>query len=465
MPLSPALCARIVTSVTGLADGYDMGSISGALVLFREELALSSSQVGAIVGIAYIAMAAGAPLGGALADAIGRKKALAISYAMLIAGSLLGAMATSFAHLFVARALLGLGIGEGFAVVSTYMSEVSPKSMRGCFVGLEDLFLVAGIAAGYWMNFLLTGVPYDWRWMQGLGAICPMVALGFLLLPQLPESPRWEMLHGRREHALESLTALVGKEEAHSLIVDWTEAPAPCTWSELLNPKGAWRRRALVASVGMTVISMLSGVAVVTVYMGQILAEEVPARQGFLLTALLAVIRVAVIAYVVFWMMDIAGRRFLSLVSCGGVAVALAAMALAYQMHAKVMPWKFCAFLCYYVAYSIGLAAVPFVYSTEALPTDMRSKGVSLGILVARISAGVVTWCFPLAKDAFGIHAVFAALALVNFGSLVFLWLCAPETAGISLEEVHHIFRRGEERKNSPNWSGDARFRFRLTYT
>lgn len=446
MPLSPALAARMVTSVTALADGYDIGSMSGAIVLLQKDIPLSSGQVGAIVGIAYLAMGIGAPVGGSFADSLGRKKTLALTYILLMIASLMSALAATFPHLLVARAILGLGIGGGMSVVSTYMTEVSPKAQRGCYVGLEDLFLVLGISVGYAFNYLLTGIANDWRWMLGLGAIGPMIALVFLWVPQLPESPRWEMLQGRREEAVRLLVGLVGADEARHMLQDWESEPVAYAWSEVVNPRGSWRRRALIASMGVFFVASLAGVPVVNVYMGQILAHDTAAREGFLLSAIVAWTRLLFIGYTVFFLVDSVGRRRLTLISCAGTAVALGALAFAYRFEAAVLPWKLAALMLYFMAFSIGLAPIPFIYGPEVLPTEMRGKGVSLGMLCARLLSAGLSYIFPRAMEAYGVHVVFAGMALINVGGLLFIWAFMLETAGVSLEEIHYLFGGGDRK-------------------
>jgi len=445
MPISPSLAARIVTSVTAVADGYDMGSISGAIVLLQKDIRLSSGEVGLIMGVAYLAMGIGAPIGGTGADWLGRKRTLALTYVLLMVASLMMAFATCFTHLFVGRVILGLGIGAGFAVVSTYMTEVSPKAHRGCFVGLEDFFLVTGIALGYVFNYLLAGVAHDWRLMLGIGALGPVVAMTFLMMPQLPESPRWVMLQGRREEAMMLLNGLVSREEADQMVQEWECAPQACTWLEVLNPQGTWRRKALVASVGVGCCAHLAGVPVVNVYLGRILASDISAREGFLLSALVASSRLLFIGCTVFFLIDRWGRRRLLLISCAGTVLSLAMLAYAYHVEAPVLPWKLAALMMYFISYSVGLAPIPFIYTAEALPTDMRGKGVSLAMLVGRLVSASLSSAFPLATDAFGIHVVFATMAIVNLGGLLFIWGCALETAGVSLEEVQCLFGAGKK--------------------
>jgi len=435
-----AWCARGVASVTALAEGYDIGSISGVAVLLRRDLGLTSQQVGEVIGILNFAMIAGAPLGGWLADAVGRKKALGATYVALIAGSIVMALATSFELVLLGRLVLGIAIGAGFSIVTAYITEVSPKSHRGAFVGLEDLFLVAGISVGYAFNYLLDGIPYDWRWMVGIGAIPPALAFALLFLPQVLESPRWQMLQGDCVNAEQGLALLVGQEEATKMLAEWGQQAPPCSWAEVLCPRGAWRQKAILAGIGITVMSLLSGINTMTVYIGTILAGELPANQVFLLSTLIGTCRICMLLLAVFVLLDGWGRKPVMLVSFTGMSIFMCLLSYFYSAQVPAMPMKFVAILAYNLVYSVGLGPASFVYASEILPTEVRSKAFSLGTMLSRLIAGFLTLAFPQVKDDCGLHCIFAFFAITNTIGLLVVARFAPETNGTSLEEMHRLF-------------------------
>lgn len=58
-------------------------------------------------------------------------------------------------------------------------------------------------------------VPHGWRWMFGLGAIPAIIQL--LLSFTLPESPRFDILHGNFHRARQTLALAYPDSDAHSL--------------------------------------------------------------------------------------------------------------------------------------------------------------------------------------------------------------------------------------------------------
>eukprot|EP00444_Apocalathium_aciculiferum_P036727 CAMPEP_0183483984 /NCGR_PEP_ID=MMETSP0370-20130417/178691_1 /TAXON_ID=268820 /ORGANISM="Peridinium aciculiferum, Strain PAER-2" /LENGTH=742 /DNA_ID=CAMNT_0025677269 /DNA_START=102 /DNA_END=2332 /DNA_ORIENTATION=- len=545
----PALCARVVTSVTALAEGYDIGSISGVAVLLREDLKFTSKQVGVLLGIMNYAVMCGAPLGGWMADALGRKKALALTYVMLIVGALTMVTAQNFMHAFLGCVVTGMGVGVGLSVVTSYITEVSPKRYRGTLVGLQEFFFIIGIACGYVLNYALDIPGYGWRYMVGIGAITPMGAMLMLLLPHFLESPRWTMLRGQLAQAEADLRLLVGHDEAREMLQEWgrpvplctwaevlspkgtwghhsdgrdadaappaffgvaslamlrgqlaqAEAdlrllvghdearemlqewgrPVPlCTWAEVLSPKGTWRRQSLRVAVFIMALSLTGGIGTTTVYMGTIFATDVNLHEAAKMTSIVGGMRIVVQTVSSFVLVDLWGRRPLMLVTLAGATLALGATAFAYGAQAAMMPYKFLPFLAFNLVHSFGLAPVAWIYPAEIMPSDLRSKGVSLGTMVGRGLCGAINIMFPVAMDAIGLAGIFACFAAVGRGlsgtinimfpvamdaiglagifacfaavnsvGLAFVFLCAPESKGHSLEEMHALFPSGEEQQ------------------
>jgi len=443
----PALFARVVTSVTALAEGYSLGCISGVAVLLREDLKFTSKQVGVLLGIMNYAVMCGAPLGGWMADALGRKKALALTYVMLIVGALTMVTAQNFMHAFLGCVVTGMGVGVGLSVVTSYITEVSPKRYRGTLVGLQEFFFIIGIACGYVLNYALDIPGYGWRYMVGIGAITPMGAMLMLLLPHFLESPRWTMLRGQLAQAEADLRLLVGHDEAREMLQEWGRPVPLCTWAEVLSPKGTWRRQSLRVAVFIMALSLTGGIGTTTVYMGTIFATDVNLHEAAKMASIVGGLRIVVQTVSSFVLVDLWGRRPLMLVTLAGATLALGATAIAYWAQAAMMPYKFLPFLAFNLVHSFGLAPVAWIYPAEIMPSDLRSKGVSLGTMVARGLSGTINIMFPVAMDAIGLAGIFACFAAVNSVGLAFVFLCAPESKGHSLEEMHALFPSGEEQQ------------------
>ncbi|RMJ23725.1 glucose transporter [Aspergillus sp. HF37] len=88
------------------------------------------------------AMAAGSWLGalisGILSDRIGRKWAIIVGCWIWLVGSTLCCAAQGIPMLVISRIINGLAVGIESAQVPVYISELSPPSKRGRFVGVRQ---------------------------------------------------------------------------------------------------------------------------------------------------------------------------------------------------------------------------------------------------------------------------------------------------------------------------------------
>ena len=200
-------------AVVGVIYGYDTGSISGALVFLSKDFHLTEAEKGLVNSILVFGSIVGALIGGKLADALGRKAAMLIvagSYSVFVA---LSALAPNVIVLDAVRFLLGIAIGISIVAAPLYIAESTPARIRGASVAAYQVATVAGIAVTYFVNWGLSGGGH-WRWMLGLSAI--PAALVLIPLFRLPDTPRWYVLKGRTERAVEVMATTDPDVDPHA---------------------------------------------------------------------------------------------------------------------------------------------------------------------------------------------------------------------------------------------------------
>ncbi len=119
-------------------------------------------------------------------------------------GVLLSACAWDFWSFAAFRFITGFGIGGEYAAINSAIDELMPARLRGRIDVMVNGSYWAGAAAGAAASIpLLSGtlVPIDWGWRLGF-AIGGVLGIGVLFLRHcVPESPRWQVTHGKRREA------------------------------------------------------------------------------------------------------------------------------------------------------------------------------------------------------------------------------------------------------------------------
>lgn len=434
--------ARVITSITSVADGYGLSVIAGAAVLAKDELDFGTAELGWLLGAAHLSGALAAPLAATVGDQWGRRPAFIIIYLGIICGSIMMSFAQTFPMLLAGRIVEGMSLGAGIGTVMTYMSEVAPSEHRGSFNSSEGLFLITGIMLGYVSNQVLLEVEYNWRLMLGLGATLPLLGLPLLLMGLVPESPRF-ILVTQGTSRKSALVALVGEKEAARTIAAASGGSVRhremATWNDILSPDVPTYGKRLLLATGVLVLQSLSGFPFVSVATTGLLTHDVGHAQATQMVLGMGVLQVICCALGSL-LVEHAGRRPLLLCSSAGCVASSMAVAAAYHHGLPVVPWKLAGLCCFTVSYQLGLGPVCFCYVSEILPNHMRSKGVGIAMLASRLYGGSAVSGFVVIAETYSPAVPFMINGVLSLVGFVFIYFCVPETRGVMLEHMHRLF-------------------------
>jgi len=447
--IGTAVKVRILTSIISLIEGYDIGVINGAILLFQEELQLSPLQLSVVLAIFPLGVSLCAPFAASLADWRGRKPAMLVSCLMLMMGGTIMACAISFETLALGRITCGAGVGIGITAVTAYMSEVSPASHRGLFGSLEELFVNLGNVVGYLTNFALLDVHHSWRYMLG-GAVIPACFVALTLsLPRsisgIPESPRYLYKKGQLEEATEVLVDLLdSREEVNDCLDDWRmevvfeNRMAP--WRESLTAFCTDKRWQAAAGIGCGILNMFTGIMLMMVMTTTLLVGVGMTKyQAMQASIMIGLAKCLVMLLVAIFFLDDYGRRPLMLTSLT-TCICATLLGMTSSFYQWGSPWIVVSLLFFVTGYSLGMGPVPWVYMPEVLDSRFRGKGCALGVAGARICAATHLFCFPIIFPMIGVVGLFVFLACMNASALVYVYLLCPETKGAALEKIPSMF-------------------------
>ena len=207
----------IVTAlgVTWILDGLEV-TLAGALGVTlknHDALGLTDGQVGASASFYLTGAVLGALVFGYGTDRLGRKKLFYVTLLLYLVATAATAFSWNFASYAVFRFLTGAGIGGEYAAINSAIDELIPARVRGRVDLIINSTYWIGAALGAAATVVLLNPKYlpvwlGWRFAFGIGAILGLVVLFFR--HWVPESPRWLMIHDRKEEA-ERIVAEVEK--------------------------------------------------------------------------------------------------------------------------------------------------------------------------------------------------------------------------------------------------------------
>ncbi|MDH0648229.1 MFS transporter [Pseudomonas sp. GD03858] len=186
-------------------DGYDLFIYGVVLPVIMQQWALTPLQAGALGSYALFGMMFGALAFGSLADRIGRKKGIALCFALFSGATILNGFATSPSEFGVYRFFAGLGCGGLMPNAVALMNEYAPKRLRSTLVAImfSGYSLGGMLSAGIGI-FLLPRLGWE---SMFFAAAVPLLLLPVILY-YLPESIGFLVRQGRVDEARRLLKRL-----------------------------------------------------------------------------------------------------------------------------------------------------------------------------------------------------------------------------------------------------------------
>ena len=436
--------ATAISALGGLLFGYDVGVISGAILFIKQEFSLSPTMEEIVVSSVLLGSLAGAAIGGALADRLGRRKLLIVTAIVFGCGAIGAALAPGTAWLIAARLVAGVAIGIASFVAPLYISEIAPVTIRGKLVSINQVALTSGIVISYLIDYAFAG-SQAWRWMFAL-AVVPAAAFGIGLI-FIPNSPRWLIARGHTDQAKAVLQKIRSPDQVEGELNQIQESVGQQkgSWSELLSPL---LRSAMIVGVGLAIAQQITGINTVIYYAPTILkfAGLSSAPAAILASVGVGIVNV-VFTLIAMQLIDRVGRRPLLLVSLAGMAVSLFVLGLAFSLpqFAGGLGWIAVGSLMAYVgSFAVGLGPVFWLILSEIYPLSIRGRAMSIGTIANWSANLIVALSFLTLTQVLGKPATFWLYGLVTIGAWLFALFLVPETKGKTLEQIEAHFRAGK---------------------
>ena len=451
----------IAGAVGGFLFGFDSSVVNGAVDAIKGEFALSEAVTGFAVAVALLGCAAGAYLAGKVADKYGRIPAMKLGAILFLVSALGTGFAFGVWDLIFWRLVGGLGIGLASVIAPAYISEISPRHVRGRLASLQQLAITTGIFAALLSDALFAtsaggadqalwlGIE-AWRWMFLAGAV-PAIVYGWIAYT-LPESPRFLVFRGKEDEARKVFQTIAPSEDTDRHI---REIQSAIEEDKLAGQKGSLRGKVFglqaVVWIGITlsVLQQFVGINVIFYY-STTLWKAVGFQEKDSLTISVATsVTNILVTLVAIALVDRIGRRPILLAGSVGMAVSLGAMALAFasatgsgeeiSLPGAWGPVALVAANVFVVSFGASWGPLVWVLLGEIFPSRIRARALGLAAAAQWIANFAITLSFPV-MAAGSLPLTYAMYALFAAASFFFVMFKVPETNGMSLEQAETLF-------------------------
>ena len=435
----------IIASLGGLLSGYDTGVISGALLFINETWVLPDTLQGFLVSSVLIGAVVGAATNGVLADIFGRKRIIMATALIFILGSIMCAFAPNVYILIISRVFVGFAVGIVNFVVPLYLSEISPKNMRGTLVSLYQWAITSGILFSYFINAVFAQAVYNWRWMLFAGVLPGVILLVGMCF--MSDTPRWLISKNREDEAISVFKKIEPDIDAENEIQDSKTT---------LNTEGQdkkfrfkkWMLMPFIVGIGIMFAQICTGINTIIYY-----APTIFKTAGFdsNLTAIYATTGIGIVNFVMtivaVFFTDRLGRKPLLYFGLTGVMLSLFALgtsfAFADTLGANLKWVAVGSLVTYIICFAMSLGPIGWIIVSEVFPLKIRGVAMSICTVSNFAFNFFVVGSFPILLHRIGGAWTFWMFGVVSFLCIIFVYFFVPETKGISLEQIESNWRKG----------------------
>uniref|UniRef100_A0A8C2U4V9 Solute carrier family 2 member 9 n=1 Tax=Coturnix japonica TaxID=93934 RepID=A0A8C2U4V9_COTJA len=373
----------------------------------------------------------------------GRKCTLLLNNVFAVAAAILMSLsqvAGSFEMLILGRIIMGVDAGISLSALPMYLSEISPKEIRGSLGQVTAIFICVGVFMGQ-----VLGLPE----IFGTVRISVAALIQVVILPFLPESPRYLLLEKHNTSKAEkAFQTFLGKEDVSQEVEEVLAESRVQRNTKLVSVLQLLRTRAVRWQVITVVVTMgcyqLCGLNAIWYYTNNIFSEAGINRETIPYVTLSTGAVETLAAVSSGLVIERLGRRPLLIGGFGLMIVffAVLTVSLTLQNNVSWLPYLsiFC-ILAIIASFCIGPGGIPFVLTGEFFQQSQRPaafmvagtvnwlSNFAVGLLFPFIQSGLQTYCF----------LVFAAIC---FAGATYLFFVLPETKNKTLNEISLAFAK-----------------------
>ncbi|MGA3398880.1 MAG: MFS transporter [Acetobacteraceae bacterium] len=382
----------VVLALVGFIEGYDLVITGSLLVLAKEPLHLTGSDIRWLAVGPTLMVCLGGFASSAVSDHWSRKTVMLIGVIATTFCTLLIPLVQNAGQLIILRLLTGLSAGGAVSAAFPIAAELMPAQHRRTYGAIYEMALASAFTLVPFIAFLLAGNPDAFRLLALPGGLS-ITVVPVLVYLVIPESPRWHLRRGRPQMAIAIVNRIIKSSgdpvppltmEGLGDHLDAAREKLPRYWALFTQGQLRW-----------TVVGILAGVCAGTAYfLISVLLPKALVDQGAAVTlsfGLSSLVFFASIPGKAFtgFLMEVIGRRWTIAYALAGSLPGIFLMAMAHQAgsYATVVMVTGALITGFTV---LSAFTATRVYLSEQFPTALRGRGHIFGESFGRLFAGVL---------------------------------------------------------------------------
>lgn len=409
--------------IIGAAESTIVGIIIPLLnMMLHPEL---SAVVQGIIGAAgLIGIALGAAIIGPLSDRQGYLGWFRACAVIVIIGSMVALLVPDPWLIIGGLFIAGLGVGGGYSLDSTYISELMPDKSKGLMVGTAKAlsaigFLLPAVIA----IFILRAYPSpeSWRWMVGM--LTAMGVLTFAMRIRWAESPVWLLGKGRQAEALKAAQFFFGPK---AMVKELPAKKGDSRVSMAALFKGENLKRVIYSGIpwaceGLGVYGIGVFLPVLVMALGLEPEHITGIPRVINSVEVTAIINFCILPGFVFGLIFVNKWNHAAMMTWGfiGSAFGMGLLLVAYLLHWPI--WvSIAGFAIFELTLNLGPHLITYIIPAAIYPVELRGAGSGVADFLGKVGAIVGVFIMPILLRSGGMKLVLiVTISVMVLGAVI----------------------------------------------
>ncbi|XP_077790658.1 solute carrier family 2, facilitated glucose transporter member 9 isoform X1 [Podarcis muralis] len=381
----------------------------------------------------------------------GRKRTLLLNNVFAIVAALLMAfsqLAGVLEMIILGRFIMGIDGGVSLSALPMYLSEISPKQIRGSLGQITAILICVGVFSGQVLGLPeIFGKESMWPYLFGMIIVPSLIQMA--VLPFLPESPRFLLLERHNTKAAEkAFQIFLGKSDVSSEVEDVLEesrvqrnTQIASIFQLLCDSSKRWQILTVIVTMACYQLCGLNAIWYYTndIFKGAGLSSEI-IPYVTLSTGGIEILAAIFSGLVI----ERLGRRPLLIGGFSLMVLFFVILTVCMTLQDQAVWLRYLSIVCILAiiaSFCIGPGGIPFVLTGEFFAQSQRPAAFMIAGITNWLCNFAVGLLFPYIQEGLQTYC-FLVFAVVCLAGATFLFLVLPETKNKTLAEINQAFAR-----------------------